>query len=120
MATDALVLKHQAISTQNADQLYIVLDQLHRNILYCSTQNHILKWHFEKKMPLLFNTLRPRQNGCHSADDIFKCIFLNENVQILIQFSLKFVSKGTINNIPTLVQVMALGTDQATSHYLNQ
>ena len=26
-----------------------------------------------------FNTLRPRQNGCHFPD-IFKCIFLNENV----------------------------------------
>ena len=25
-------------------------------------------------------TLRPRQNGRHFADDIFKCIFLNENV----------------------------------------
>ena len=28
------------------------------------------------------NTLRPRQNGRHFADDIFKCIFLNENVWI--------------------------------------
>ena len=25
------------------------------------------------------NTLRPRQNGCHFPDDIFKCIFVNEN-----------------------------------------
>ena len=25
------------------------------------------------------NTLRPRQNGRHFPDDIFKCIFLNEN-----------------------------------------
>ena len=28
----------------------------------------------------LFNILRPRENGRHFADDIFKCIFLNENV----------------------------------------
>ena len=28
----------------------------------------------------LFNTLRPRQDGRHFPDDIFKCIFLNENV----------------------------------------
>ena len=28
------------------------------------------------------NTLRPRQNGRHFADDIFKCIFLNEIVCI--------------------------------------
>ena len=33
----------------------------------------------------LVNTLRPRQNGRHSADDIFKCIFLNENVWIPIK-----------------------------------
>ena len=26
------------------------------------------------------NTLRPRQNGLYFPDDIFKCIFLNENV----------------------------------------
>ena len=41
------------------------------------------------------------------ADDIFKCIFLNENVWIPIKNSLKFVPKGPINNIPTLVQIMA-------------
>ena len=49
------------------------------------------------------NTLRPRQNGRDFADDIFKCIFLNENVRILIKISLKFVSMGPINNISALV-----------------
>ena len=53
------------------------------------------------------NTLRPRQNGRNFADDIFKCIFLNENVWISIKISLKFVPKGPINNIPALVQIMA-------------
>ena len=53
------------------------------------------------------NTLRPRQNGRHFADDIFKYIFLNENVWIPIRISLKFVPKGPINNIPALVQIMA-------------
>ena len=52
---------------------------------------------------VLFSTLRPRQKGSHFADDIFKCIFLNENVWIPIEFSLKFVPKGPINNIPALV-----------------
>ena len=52
-------------------------------------------------------TLRPRQNGRHFADDIFKCIFLNENVSISIKISLMFVPKGPINNIPALVQIMA-------------
>ena len=53
------------------------------------------------------NTPRPRQNGCHLADGIFKRIFLNKNVWISIKISLKFVPKGPINNIPALVQVMA-------------
>ena len=56
---------------------------------------------------VIINTLRPRQNGRHFADDIFKCIFLNENVWIPIKISLKFVPKGPINNIPALVQIMA-------------
>ena len=51
--------------------------------------------------------LRPRQNGRHFADDTFKPIFLNENIRLLIKISLKFVPKLPINNIPTLVQVMA-------------
>ena len=54
-----------------------------------------------------FNTFRPRQNGRHLADDIFKCIFLNKNASIAIKISLKFVPKGPINNIPSLVQIMA-------------
>ena len=52
------------------------------------------------------NTLRPRQNGRHFPD-IFNWIFLNENVWISINISLKFVPRGPVNNIPTLVQVMA-------------
>ena len=28
----------------------------------------------------IVNTLRPRQDGLHFPDDIFNCIFLNENV----------------------------------------
>ena len=59
--------------------------------------------------PLLtwFNTLRPRRNGRHFPEDIFKRIFLNENILIPIKISLKFVPKGSINNIPALVQMMA-------------
>ena len=52
------------------------------------------------------NTLRPRQNGRHFADNIFKCIFFNENVWILIKISLEFVPKGPINNMPALVPIM--------------
>ena len=56
---------------------------------------------------LRINTLRPRQNGRHFPADIFKCILLNENVWIPKKNSLKFVPKGPINNIPSLVQIMA-------------
>ena len=48
--------------------------------------------------------MRPRQNGRHFPADIFKCIFLNENVKILIKISLKFVPKGQISYIPLLIQ----------------
>ena len=60
------------------------------------------KWLSDK-----LNTLRRRQNGRHFPDNIFKWIFLNENVSILIKISLKFVSERPINNIPSLIQIMA-------------
>ena len=41
------------------------------------------------------------------ADDIFKCISLNENNRIQIQISPKFVPRSPIDNKPALVQVMA-------------
>ena len=53
------------------------------------------------------NTSRLRQNDHDFADDIFQCIFLNENCCIIIKISLKFVHKYPINNIPSLVQIMA-------------
>ena len=53
------------------------------------------------------NSLGPRQNGRHFADNSFKCIFLNENVWILIKIPLKFVPKGPKNDIPALIQIMA-------------
>ena len=58
-----------------------------------------------KNLPL--NTLRLRQNGRHFADEVFKCIFLNENAWISLKNSLKFVPKVRISNIPALVQIMA-------------
>ena len=54
-----------------------------------------------------FISLRTRQIGHHFPNNIFKGIFLNENVWISIEISLKCVPKGPINNIPALVQIMA-------------
>ena len=42
-----------------------------------------------------------------SQTTFWKCIFLNENVLISIKISLKFIPMGPINNIPTLVHIMA-------------
>ena len=56
---------------------------------------------------LIFNSLRPRQNGRLFADETFKRIFLNENIRLSTKNSLKFVPKGPINNIPALFQIMA-------------
>ena len=53
------------------------------------------------------NTLRPRQNGSHFADDTCKRISLKGYVRILIKISPKFVPKSPIDNIPALFQIMA-------------
>ena len=45
--------------------------------------------------------------AANSADDICKCIFINEKFCILIRISLKFLPRGPIDNRPALVQVMA-------------
>ena len=47
------------------------------------------------------------QIGHHYADDIFKCIFLNENVWIARKKSLNIFPEDPINNIQSLVQIMA-------------
>ena len=75
-----------------------------------------LQWNFNILTPLrcscnlifsIRNTLGQRQNCGHFADDIFKCIFLNKYAWILLKISLKFVPKGLIDNIPSLVWIMA-------------
>ena len=65
------------------------------------------QWWLQLDLGIFFNTLRPRQNGRHFADDTFNHIFVNENVRISIKFSLKFVPKSPINIHPALVQIMA-------------
>ena len=55
------------------------------------------------KTDSILNSPPPGQNGRHFADDIFRCIFVNEKFCILIKISLKFVSEGPIDNNPALV-----------------
>ena len=59
-----------------------------------------------------FNSLRRSeaymcQQTRPSLLQIMACCLYGANVWILIKMSLKFVSKGQINNIPALVQIMA-------------
>ena len=61
-------------------------------IAYAIAKNETLK--FIISCPVL---------GESSADDIFKCIFLNENAFISFKISMEFVPKVRINNIPALV-----------------
>ena len=91
---------------------YVMSLSLHKFVMfvhYVCLRSLAERTHCARELPLerAFNTLRPRQNGHHFPDNIFKYIFLNENVQISIKISLKFVSMGSINNIPALNQIMA-------------
>ena len=49
------------------------------------------------------------------ADDIFKCIFLDENYCILIQISLKCVPNDLIDDKTALVQIGGLVQDCSNS-----
>ena len=67
---------------------------------------------------MIVNILRPRQDGRHFPDDIFKYIFLNGMHEIWLRchhgaiwhvvpwFHLSFVCNGLFNNIPALGQIM--------------
>ena len=61
----------------------------------------------KRNLDLNFNTLRPRLNGQHFENDIFKSIFFNENAAIMIRISLKFLPEGLAYNKPASSHVMA-------------
>ena len=71
-------------------------------------------WHYDNTLFSVINhTLKTvvnssplGQNGRHFTDDIFECIFLNENEWISLKISVKFVPNVRINNIPVSVQIM--------------
>ena len=103
-AIDLLLMPSSA--TKDCNWLYLVFSDTRAMSIHMPSN----QYRQSVKMVIIsscLNTLRPRQNGRHFADGIFKCIFLNENVWIPLKISLTFVPKGPINNIPTLVQVMA-------------
>ena len=59
--------------------------------------------------PVWKHNIRNNQYLVWFPDDISRWIFLNENILILIQISLKVVAKGQINNIQPLVRIMSWG-----------
>ena len=87
---------------------------------WCQQPHYQQSWYWSNFPGILhLKTLRPGQHISQFADDIFKCILLNENVWILITIWLKFVPKCPIDNNSALVQVMAWRR-WAPSHYLNR
>ena len=59
---------------------------------------------------LLFHALTEHtlsRDKMPDISDIFKFVFLNENIWISINVSLEFVPKGPINNIPASILIMA-------------
>ena len=69
--------------------------------------------------PLQFDSLRPRQNGRHIADDIFKCISFFENVWIPIKFHWSLFPRVQLTIFQHWFRSW-LDSAQATSHYLKQ
>ena len=100
--------RHQAITWTNVDLISTKYFGIHSRILFTwKPLPSCVQIFTFKSQPQWVNTLRPRQNGRHFADDTFKRIFLNENVRISIKISLKFVPNGPIDNNLALVQIMA-------------
>ena len=57
----------------------------------------------------------PGKNGCHFADDIFTCIFLNDRFCILIKMPLKVAPKDIIDNKAALGHVYDAPMSQLSS-----
>ena len=80
---------------------------LSRGVLVDLVMSHDSIWSITEMAHRRFNSSPPEQNCRHFADDICKCIYVNEKFCISIQVSLKFVPKGLIENKTALVQIMA-------------
>ena len=96
------LLRHMSVGARN----YCLMSLRKSQDPYVCRTSHPMQTHICISGSVT-NTLRPRQNGRHFQNDIFKCILLNEDIWILLKISLKFVPKVRINNIPALVQIMA-------------
>ena len=63
-----------------------------------------LRTYLSVTRPLCVNSSPRRQNGRHFDEkNILRRMFVNEKLNILVKYLLKFVPKGPIDNIPPLV-----------------
>ena len=69
---------------------------------------------------MYWTTLRHRQIGHHSADDILKCIFLTENVWISIEISLKLFFLRVQNKYSVISWDIGFAPARSQDHYLSQ
>ena len=101
------------VHVQSQSQIIVSLGVV--KVMVCC---HMLPKHYLNRWPLIdvlpgdvllyiLLTHWGRDKWTPFADDIFKCISLNEIIWIPIKISPKFVPKGPINNIPAMVQIMA-------------
>ena len=60
-----------------------------------STTSRDFRWIGAYPLHYLLNTFRPRQDDRLFPDDIFKSIFFNENIQILVKNSTDVYSQGS-------------------------
>ena len=89
------------------------------SIFWCQWPQAII-WAITDQASLGYlNPLRPRQDGRRFADNVFKCIFLNENIWISLKISLKLFLRFQLTIFQHWFRYW-LGAVQATSHYLNQ
>ena len=98
------------ISCENCLLLNCDSKRYFRDIETSALKSHEQYWQHWGDRGLLwrFNSLlRPRKNGRHFPDDVFKLFLLHENAWISLIMSLKFAPKVPINNIPALIQIMA-------------
>ena len=101
--------------TELTDMVYS-MNTVHDNVMtwkyllhYWPFVRGIRKCYLQYWFIILFavNKVRQRQNGCHFAHDIFRCIFFHEKCCILIPITLKFIPYGSVNTKTALVLVMA-------------
>ena len=88
--------------------------------------NPFIRQYHNKPCPTLWrniessvNTLSPRQNGRHFADDIFKCIFTKEMFLYWLEFYWSVFQSVQLNTRQYLL-MYCLGAEQATINYLKQ